>query len=265
MEDQKNLNKAAYRTMKILDYIAEERRPVTITELSKYLHIPKSSVFSLVYTLLDGKYLEMDSSTKTFKLGFKLFQAGVTYLSQVQLHQTAHPILHDLMEKVNDTVHLAVEDDNHLVFIDSIEAEKSVIRSISRLGRSSVPMYCSGLGKAILASWSDEKLERTFSREPFHVFTPRTISSFSDLMVHIRRIRQCGYALDDRESSNDLYCTACPVYDRTNKVIAAISVSVPMTRLDNRQEFIRDAVQETAMMISLKLGWTRNSNYSEFH
>lgn len=265
MEDQlKGQNKAAYRAMKILDFIAAEKRAVSISELSKFLHIPKSSVFSLVYTLLDGKYLEMDSSTKTFKLGFKLFQAGVAYLSQVQFHQTAHPILHELMELINDTVHLAVEDENHLVFIDSLEAEKSVVRSVSRLGRSQVPMYCSGLGKAIIASWSDEKIEQIYKDAEFKVYTRNTIKSFSELMEHVRKIRQDGYALDDRESNVDLYCTACPIYDRTGEVIAAISASIPLSKLANRQEFVKKAVRDAALKISLKLGYSQNVFYSEF-
>ena len=257
-------NKSALRTMAILNYMAAIRSPVGISELSRALRIPKSSVFSLVNTLVSGRYIELaDRELKNYRLGFKLFQTGITYLSNVELHQVAHPFLRELMLRLGHTVHLGTEDEEELVFLDSIEAEGSVVRSVARLGRSQSPMYCSGLGKALLASHPDEELARRFRGSRFEARTANTIRDINQLMDEIRVTRRRGYAVDDAESSVDLFCVAAPVYDRSGEVVGAISCSTPAREKSREGEFA-SAVTQAAVEISERLGFLGSRFYAEF-
>ena len=247
--------------MAILNYMATVKAPVGISELSKSLSIPKSSVFNILHTLLEGRYVEAED--KRFTLGFRLFQTGIAYLSDVKLHQVAHPLLHELMERTNETVHLVVEDEKHLIFIDSIEAENSLIRSVARLGRSENPMYCSGVGKALLAAWQDEALFAEFRGVTLTRVTDRTVRDFGELWEELKETRRRGYALDSRESGDELCCVACPVYDRTSQVVAAISCSYPFHKSEKIESEIVHEVSETALLISQKLGYTGDRFYQE--
>lgn len=256
-------NKAALRTMAILDYMAGVRSPVSISELSRALSIPKSSVFSLVHTLVAGRYVELDDRVlKTYRLGFRLFQTGITYLSNVELHRVAHTELRRLMLSLGETVHLGTEDEETLVFLDSVEAEGSVLRSVARLGRSDSPMYCSGLGKALLAAHPDEELIRRYRGRPFKRLTPNTVSDFNDLMDDIRATRRRGYSTDRMEANRELFCVGCPVYDRSGRVVAAISCSAPAGE-STREEEMAAAVMQSAIRISERLGYLGTRFYAE--
>jgi DNA-binding IclR family transcriptional regulator len=258
-----NLNKSALRTMAILDYMSTVRSPVSISELSRALSIPKSSVFNLVYTLVSGRYIEVeDERLKTYRLGFRLFQTGITYLSNVELHEVAHPMLRELMTAIGQTVHLGTEDEENLVFLDSIEAEGSVVRSIARLGRTQSPMYCSGLGKALLAAHPDDELVRRYRGAEFKPLTPNTVRTFNHLMDEIRATRRRGYAVDDMESNTELFCVASPVYDRSRSAVAAISCSAPAHEREREREFA-EAVTRTAIGISERLGFLGTRFYAE--
>jgi DNA-binding IclR family transcriptional regulator len=249
--------------MAILDYMAAVRSPVTISELSKALAIPKTSVFGLVHTLVGGRYVEVDDrERKTFRLGFKLFQTGIAYLANIDLHHLAHPMLRSLMTRLGETVHLATEDDGSLVFLDSVEAEGSVIRSVARLGRSNSPMYCSGLGKALLAALPDHELIRRYRGAVFAQKTPYSIATFNELMDEIRLTRQRGYAVDEMESNEQQFCVACPVYDRSRRVVASISCSAPVQRIGRKAE-IAEAVTTTAISLSQRLGFLGTRFYAE--
>jgi DNA-binding IclR family transcriptional regulator len=253
-------SKSAARIMQILNYLATAKDPVGMSELSRDLSIPKSSIFSLIHTLAEGRYVE--ETENGYTLGFKLFQTGIAYLSNVQLHQIAHPLLHELMERTGETVHLAVEDEGSLVFIDSVEADHSLIRSVARLGRSDRPMYCSGLGKALLAGWPEKRLSGAFRNTAFEKITRRTIGSFDDLLKELKRTRKRGYALDNRESSEELCCVACPIGDRTSRIVAAVSCSFPYHRADEKRPSVIEAVTETALQLSQKLGFTGDRLYT---
>lgn len=263
MSAPERINRSTLRTIKILDYVATVGVAVGISELSAALSIPKSSVSNIVYALVEGRYLEIeDDERRTFRLGFNLFQAGISYLAHAELHQVAHPVLHALMQRTGETVHVATEDGGHLVFLDSIEAEDSLIRSAARLGRSDAPMYRSGLGKALLAAHRDEELIAMYRGAGFEPATTYTISNLQQLIAEMRETRRRGYAIDNREGSEDLFCVAAPVCDRSGGVVAAISCSVPYHKIDrsgdrsgDRVDEIADAVSDAAGSISQRLGF----------
>jgi DNA-binding IclR family transcriptional regulator len=255
-------NKSASRVVDILDFIACERRPVTITEISSTLKIPKSSAFNLLHTLTAKRYLEIDDQNlKTFRLGFKLFQTGVSYLQNTRLHQIAHPMLKELMEESGETVFLAVEDEGKLVFLDSVETSTS-IRTTARLGRSTKPMYCSGLGKALLAAYSADRVREIVKKEGFVRITENTVKNLEELLQELDITRKRGYSVDAREGDPDLICVAAPIYDQSYTALAAISIATPYFKIDaeKRSQFGK-LIVETAINISRKLGFLGEKTY----
>jgi DNA-binding IclR family transcriptional regulator len=256
------LNKSAARVVDILDLIARENRAMTITEISSELKIPKSSTYNILQTLMSKRYVEIDDEKlKSFKLGFKLFQTGVTYLQFKELHQLAHPLLKEMMEESGETCFLAAEDEGRLVYLDAAETT-TAIRTRARLGRSESPMYCSGLGKALLATYPLETVERIVAKDGFLSITKNTIRSREELERDLERTRKRGYAVDNREGNPGLICVAAPIRDGTNEAIAAISIATPYYKMDaDKKTRFSSLVKKTAQEISRRLGYLSDDLY----
>lgn len=255
------INKSAARTVDILSLIATKEKPLTITEISKTLAIPKSSTFELVYTLVEKNFLEIeDENLKTLKLGLKLFEVGVSFLDKTDLHREARPLLEDMMAKSGETVFLAVEDKGELVYLDKVETSSSV-RTTANLG-SRNPMHCTGLGKALLAAYTNERVKEITGGGELLSKTEYTIKHYNDLVIDLDRTRKRGYAIDNRESEREVFCVAAPVYNRSAEPVAAISIASLASKMNNdRMEKFSKLVVSTALNISRRLGFVGNKLY----
>lgn len=209
----------------------------------------------------DKGYLQIDDENlKTFKLGIKLFQSGVAYLKKMDLNREARPLLEDMMKKSGETVFLGVDVNGMMVYLDKVEGPSST-RTTSVLG-SSNPMYCTGLGKALLASYTDERIKEVIGTGELPPKTEHTIKCFSDLIADLNAVRKRGYAIDDMENEEDVFCVAAPVYDGSNKAIAAISIASLASKInDDRLKQFGRLVVDTALEISRRLGYTKDKLY----
>ena len=255
------MNKSAARTIDILELLSKNKKPMTLTEIGNSLDIPKSSCFDIVYTLVDKGVLEVDNEIlKTFRLSIKIFQIGTTVLSQSDLHSIAHPLLINLAKSTGYTVYLAIEDKSNIVYLDKVESDEP-IRSTLNIG-SRNDMHVTGLGKALLATYPNEKVRMLAGNEPLKTYTSQSISTLSALEEDLQKIRFRGYAIDDRESMDYVRCLATPIRDYQNKAVAAISIAaldfkLPMEKIPE----ISLNVIDTAMQISRRLGFIGETLY----
>lgn len=255
------MNNSALRTIEILEGLANSKKSMGITELSRELGIPKSSVFDIIYALLKKGFVEIDNEElRTFKLGLRAFQIGFAYINKIGLYQVARPILESLKNETGETVYLAVEDKGHIVYLDKVESN-SPIRTTCSIG-SANSMHLTGLGKAMLAGYPEEKVKKITGGDKLEARTPQTIATYRELLLHLQKIRQAGYAFDNREDTDMVCCIAAPIYDRTDKVVAGISVSMLYTNLnEEKKQKISRLVIDTAFGISKKLGYMGNTLY----
>jgi len=234
---------------------------MTISEISQALKIPKSSTFELLYTMVEKEYLQIeDENLKTFKLGIRLFQAGTSYLKKMDLNREARPLLEDMMKKSGETAFLAADVNGMVVYLDKVEGSSST-RTTSVLG-SSNPMYCTGLGKALLAAYPEEKVRAITGGDSLKVVTENTLSCYDDLISDLREVRKRGYSIDNMENEEDVFCVAAPVYDRAAKPIAAISIASLASKINSsRLELFGNLVKNTALDISRRLGYMGDELY----
>lgn len=163
--------------------------------------------------------------------------------------------MNELVRQCQETVHLAVPSGNEVVYIGKVESEQP-IQMYSFIG-ARLPMYCTALGKAILA-FSDPERIALLIKTPLMQRTKNTIASWDGLSVELARIREVGYAIDDEENEDGVRCVGAPIFDFNQKVIGAISISGPATRMTmERLEELGPLVHETASQISLRMGDAR--------
>ncbi len=198
--------------------------------------------------------VERNEKTGEYSLGLGAFEIGSAYLRRVDLVEVAKPIMADLARKIQETVHLAVLSETEILYLDKVDSPRSV-GVISKLGQRG-PVYCTALGKVLLANLPPQDRARILGQIRFQPFTPRTITSRRKLVQELSRVHRQGYALDFREIEEDVECIAAPIRDHLGNVVAALSVSGPQKKVNTRKEkeFIQQ-VTGAAGLISHKMGY----------
>lgn len=248
--------------IRLLGAFSVDEPVLGISELARRLRLSKSAVQRLVTTFAAHGFLARTEDGR-YRLGIRLFEVASQVPASLELREVALPHLRDLGHRAQETVHLAVRDGTEMVYIEKMEANRT-IRMYSRIGRRG-PMYCTGVGKAVLA-FEPEDVVRQVIRAGLNRFTHHTIADPATLAAELEGIRAAGYALDREEIEIGLRCVAAPIRDHTAGVVAGISISGPSQRMDARrvQELIPSVV-ETAAAISRNLGyWASPRSRSEF-
>jgi DNA-binding IclR family transcriptional regulator len=258
------INKSAYRAIEIVSLVANNKKSMTISQVSRELDIPRSSAFELLYTLVETGLLIVDSEElKTFKLGVKSFEIGSRYLEKINFNKVAIKYLEKLSATTGETVFMDVEDKGHVVHINKVEGT-NIIRGTCDVGYRNY-MHCSSVGKALLASYPEERVKEIIDKYGLIKKTEYTITEFNDLINDIKITRHRGYAIDDREDVIDGLCIGAPIYNHVNKSIAAISVSCPYSKMTkNKIEEFGAYIYSTALDISKQMGFKENKLYYNF-
>jgi DNA-binding IclR family transcriptional regulator len=226
--------KSAYRALDVLEAMAAG--PATLSELSRTLDIPKSSLHGLLRTLTDRGWVAATDGGTRFRLGLRALQVGTRFVDEDELVAQVAPTLDRLAASTGETVQHARLDGEEVVYLAKRDSAHPV-RLISRIG-SRLPAHATALGKALLAARDDETV-RGLLHPPLVALTGRTITEWEPLAEELAATRARGYAIDDGEAAEGLRCFAVVVPDRhrpPEPPTDAVSVSVPAFRLDEQRE-----------------------------
>ncbi|WP_449061277.1 IclR family transcriptional regulator [Planomonospora algeriensis] len=255
---ERNQSASLRRALAVLEYVRDHAgagQGLSLSRLAEALGLSKSTVLRLTVPLLEAGLLERDRRSGAYRLGHGTLRLGQAYLSTLDLRTVAAEETRRLMIQVRETVHLVVHDPPYVVYIDKVENEATV-RMASRIGSRS-PLYCTAVGKAILAWQPEEAVERVVAAG-LPALTRHTITDPDRLRGELARIRQRGYAVDDRENEPEVRCVAAPIFNHDDSAVSAVSVSGLTSRITAAR--VRDLgpmVARTALLISRKLGAPR--------
>jgi len=249
-------NQSLTRALTLLERLAEAPAGMQLTDLSYQLGMPATTVHRLLSTFEELNFVEQDADQGLWFVGLKAFTVGNAFLSRRNFVASARPHMHSLVEQCGETVNLGVIDDGEVVFISQVESQE-VMRMIVKLGSRS-PIHASGVGKAMLASMSKQRVAQILERRGLVRYTERTIDNPALLRAELERVRHDGYALDDEEHAVGLRCVAAPIFDENGIALAAISLSGPKARMVNdRLGEFGQAIRQTADEITQALGGYR--------
>ena len=233
----------------ILEKLAEARRALGVTELSRSLDLTKSNTFRLLQTLSRLGYVTQKEDGG-YAATLKMWQVGRTTVDSLNLRELAAPEMSYLAEETGETIYLAVPEQFNVVYIDKIESKKP-IRSWNPIG-GSAPIHCVGTGKAILAA-NYQRLREKLS-EPLEAFTNRTLTSLSDLDADIRATQARGYAFDTGEFRDRILSFGAAICLPDGEAVAAIGISLPNVNLpQDGEERLGSLSAHAADAISRKL------------
>ena len=247
--------KALQRGMKVLDALLDGRAPLSLEQICAHTELPKSTAFRIIVNLLQGQYLV--ETEEGYWLGLKMLRFGVLVEEKLDLVQQARPLLIQLRDQVNETIHLAVlDDDLRVVYLEKLSTQHAVGLMVSRIGVTA-PMHCTALGKAMAAFRPADEICHWIRRHGLESVTDATITDEDAFLRELHEIRSRGYAVDNSEFEFSVRCVAAPIRDRTGTVVAAVSISGPDTRMPMPLIDSSMAIQvvETASHISQALGY----------
>jgi DNA-binding IclR family transcriptional regulator len=253
MSKERYLNTSLAKALRVLEFFNGVEQGLSLSEIAQRLGTKPGSVYPIVYTLHKFGYLERDPETKRYKLGLRILALANQILSSLDIREKAKPVLKKLARELEVNAHLAVLYEDEVLYLDREEAAPSVVIP-SVIGRR-VPPHCTALGKILLA-YDFEALECILAKGSLPALTPNTITNPEVLKRELERVRSQGYAIDWEEFHEGTICVAAPVRNYRGRVIAAISVSLPKTRLnhDPLDRFV-DAVSAGAREVSEALGY----------
>jgi DNA-binding IclR family transcriptional regulator len=241
------------RALTVLELLAQSRGGFSVSEISRRLTLPKSSVHLVIGTLEKRGYLQRNAVNGKYCFGLKLVGLSRTAVENLDLREAAKPLLQALMRKTGLTVHMAVLERNEAVIIEKLESP-GLLRLATWIGRR-LDVNCSGVGKALIAFLSDEEFEQQFKTKGLAKHNENTTVSITKLKRELERVRTLGYALDDEEDEIGFRCIGAPVFGCTKKVVAAISVAGTTVQIPNEDVVhIARVVKHAAAQISMQLG-----------
>lgn len=245
--------KSALRVLLITELLTEYDQGLSFPEIQAHLDVPKSSLFSILRTMATRGYLLFSEETRRYRLGVRYWEAGQAFLRGADLPGVADPHLQEASDALGETVQLAVLDGMENVYIAKVEANQR-LQLVSRVG-SRLPAYATGLGKVLLAYLDDDDLRARLAEIELEAHTPRTLADVGQLVEELGRIREQGYGTDDGEYTPGVFCVAVPVRDHEDRVVAAMSCSVPEVRLTHGyRERMIETLTEQAQAISAAMG-----------
>ncbi|MEH3140412.1 MAG: IclR family transcriptional regulator [Mycobacterium kyogaense] len=221
----------AQRLLAIVSAFDERHRALALTDLAQRADLALPTAHRLVGELLGGGALERRPDGR-YVVGRLLWQAGLLAPVTGRLTQVAEPFVSDVYAATLATVHLAVRDDDQVLYLYRLAGRASV-PIVSTVG-SRLPMHCTGVGKVLLAHAPADVRERVMVN--LRRVTPQTITSPRVLDAQLERIRRDGIAMTAEEMSLGACSLAVPVIQASdNAVAAALGVVVPTLKRDRQR------------------------------
>ncbi|WP_425842851.1 IclR family transcriptional regulator [Agrococcus sp. TSP3-2-1] len=210
---------ASEKTLRVLEAATQHSR---FTDIVEETGLAKATVHRILATLVEQGFVSGDSE-RGYQPGARFLSIAGSAISRLDISSIAEPIVDELVREVDCTVHVGVENGAEMVYVIRRDSSKPY-RMGSRVGLS-IPMHCSGMGKAVLAAWSPEQVDRLIDQVGLPARTENTITDPARLHEELARVRERGYSLDLGENERGTVCVSAPISDHLGRVRYGLSIS----------------------------------------
>ena len=244
---------ALQRGLRLLQLFSQSERGLTAKQVTKLSGLPFSTVHRFLVNLESAGYLNC-SGEGVYYLGVACFAVGQSALGQLDIRRLSLPYLQELNQQTRETIHLTVRHGLSAVYVEKLDSPEQ-LRIHSRIG-ASVPLYCSAVGKVMLAFTPQEERERLLRQLELKRFTANTVGNLQELRTELYRVEKNGYACDLEEHELHIRCIAAPIWDHTGGLHASLSITAPMVRMPvSRLRQLAPLIQQAGLRISRELGY----------
>nr|WP_276537133.1 IclR family transcriptional regulator [Ruthenibacterium lactatiformans] len=245
------------RIFALIEVLCAHPKGASLQTISAESGLPKSTAHRLLSSLVSLGYAVQDSFSTHYRLTMKMFELSSGIVNDMDIMSVAKPHLDKLSRHTGEAVHLVIQDGVDIVYIYKAEAGAGLggMRMSSHVGLR-IPMYCTGVGKAILATQSYGEAERVWRKSSIRALTAHTITDFDAFIEQLKRVRMAGYAIDDEENELGIRCVALAVPGMNGRAEAAFSISGLAAQMtDDRIEHLARMGLAARQDILRDLGW----------
>ena len=241
MDESKVKVKSLFKALKLLDHFSEQETSLKISDVAEQENLPKSTVHNIFSTFSAYGMLTQDPYTGRYSLGPQIAKLSNIYFST----NPALNMLGSEMERVsaiaNETVYFGTFFENQVLYLEAVYPS-SMNRTSSVIGVTA-PLYCTGIGKSILA-WSDPASVDTIFSEPVTKFTENTIVDKDLLIRELQDSRNAGFTIDNMEHEYGVKCVAVPIFRLDNTLAGAMSITCPSLRMEGKYDLFSNLLKD---------------------
>ena len=237
------------KAFEILEHI-RDTEGAGVTEIADVLSVSKSTAHSHLSTLTDLGYLvQLDGE---YRLSLQFLEFGHQARARYNLYEAAKSEADQLAQATGERCQIMVVEGFSGVYIYQTAGEQAV-QTDSHIG-STVDLHCTAVGKSYLAHFSEEGLEAYFDEVGLPARTEHTITDREEFRAELETIRERGYAINDEERIEGMRAVGAPIITDEGDLLAAISVSVPTTRIADtvHESELPEQVRRSARVIAIR-------------
>jgi IclR family transcriptional regulator, KDG regulon repressor len=242
------------RAFQILRCFTLAKPDLSLIEISTMTQLPKSTVFRLLAVMEKERFVARAQDGLHYRIGIRTFELSGIFMANLSLEVVSRPAMETLAHTYGMTCNLAILDDGQVVYM--AVAEKPGFMRYSPIIGYRHFIHCSALGKAMTAHLPETEVRGYLKRHGMPALSPFTITDADKLIANLTEVQRQGYALDAQEGAAGVHCLAVPIWDHTQKIVAAMSLSGPSTVFTPEViAQISDDMRKQASNISRQLGW----------
>ena len=236
----------------VIEVLGGEPGGLSLTELAKRTGVDKGNLHRMLKSLIDRGYVARDEQTKLYSLTPAIVAVAGNLIRNMDVVNLARPLMRELMETSEETVHLAYRTNTGGVYLAQ-ERQANRVTVETEIGARPI-IHCTATGKALYCMAEDDELEQVIDHE-FTRYTDRTVTSMEEFKTHLGLVVDRGWAEDNQEFTSGVRCVAAPVFDIHDRVVASIGISGPADRMaSGRAEQVGALVRETCKQLTISLG-----------
>ena len=219
---EKNGVQSVERIFALIERLAAHPAGASLQRLAQETELAKSTVHRLLGSLVGLGYVTQDEASGRYRLTMKMFELSSGIVNSMDIMGVAKAHLERLAQRTGEAVHLVIRDGQDIVYI--YKTENGPMRMSSRVGLRS-PLYCTGVGKAILATLPEAEVEAIWAHRSPKKLTGRTVADLPHLQAQLAEVRANGYAIDDEENELGVRCVAVAIPGPDGQAESAFSIS----------------------------------------
>jgi len=230
------------KALTVMECFTPQRPEITLSELSRICHMPKSTLLNQMRTLEQAGYVRKNPHTQAYRLGYKLMCLGYSVQAASPLMHYVIPVMEELREATGQTVYLTSHLDGKVFYLQCVYSRNRT--QVYSVAGKMLPMHCTSAGKVMLSFMPEKQMQSIIERHGLPAATPNTITDENRLREELELTRQRGYGIDNEEECVGIRCVAAPVLSSRGEVAGALSISGTVLSLKD------DMIEHYAMLLS---------------
>jgi DNA-binding IclR family transcriptional regulator len=252
-DDDRYTVPALARGLQLLGYFSRDDRELTGAQLARRTGWPRASVFRMLQTLEQAGFIERCGEGPVYKLGVAVLRLGFEYLASLELTEHGRPIIEALRDSAGYSAHLVIRDAREVVFVAKAAGRNAQFHSIQVGAR--LPAHATVLGRVLLGGLTGEELAALYEDCPLKAHTATTPTTLAALQTAVESDAKRGWGISQGGFETGISTIAAPVFNERHQVCAAISITVPASRIDPAQAdtlvaHLRDAASALTQRLS---------------